>query len=327
MVGAVGKIHNNTRPLYIIGAYLSTRLKAREYHSLLETISLAILKIKSESTNPYVILAGDFNKKDVDEALGDYPDMEVVNTTATRRGAVLDLCATNFADEMESYSNLPPLESEDGTQSDHNFLAFKFRLSHVHDFRWVKIKSRKITEQAVKDFGDELSALNWADVLPETFDIHGTTAAFHETLVELTSIYFPTCTLKFRSTDNPWIDEATRKAIGRRVDFFEKEGRSVNWKEMKKITNNMIKRRKKKYYDAEVQKLRQEGSYRIPYKVLKNISDTERAKTWSVEDLSNGRTEEKLAEDLAVYFSKISQEFSPLQGEPPTTYDLSLIHI
>ena len=77
---------NNTRPLYVIAAYISTRLKAEKYHEFLEIINATILKIKTETSEPHIILAGDFNRRDISEVIGDYVDVEVVTTAATRGG-------------------------------------------------------------------------------------------------------------------------------------------------------------------------------------------------------------------------------------------------
>ena len=100
IVAATGKFPNNTRPFYIIGVYISTRLRANSFHDLLSCLSDIILKIKTEVSSPYIVLAGDFNNKKIDEAIGDYPDMTIVMSGATRGNAVLDEVATSFTSEL-----------------------------------------------------------------------------------------------------------------------------------------------------------------------------------------------------------------------------------
>ena len=80
---------------------------------------------------------------------------------------------------------------------------------------------------------------------------------------------------------------------------------------LKKVTESMIRNRKKKYYDREVEKLSQQGAHQIPYKTLKNIADTERPPVWSAENLSAHKPTKEVAEDDAAFFSSISQEFLP----------------
>ena len=92
ILAATGKIPNNTRPFFILGVYISTKLKAEKYHELLGLLSDLILKIKTEHTAPYIILGGDFNRTDIQETIGDYADMEVVATSATR-GRLCWTCA------------------------------------------------------------------------------------------------------------------------------------------------------------------------------------------------------------------------------------------
>ena len=122
IVCAKGKIANNTGPLFVFAVYLSTSLKASQYHEFLEIISQAILKVKSEAKYPYLILAGDFDRSDISEAIGDYTDMKVIQSGATRGQATLDLAATNFTEEILFSEVLDQLESSAGTLSDHRIV-------------------------------------------------------------------------------------------------------------------------------------------------------------------------------------------------------------
>ena len=87
----------------------------------------------------------------------------------------------------------------------------------------------------------------------------------------------------------------------------------------------MIRSRKRKYYEREVQKLSEEGAHQIPYKTLKNMADTERPPAWSMEHMGPQKPLESLAEEAAAFFSSISQEFTPLdRSAVPLTYDVPL---
>ena len=178
--------------------------------------------------------------------------------------------------------------------------------------------------QAEEDFSRELAGLDWNTHLPSVFDVGKTTAAFHEILSSLTAKHFPVTWHKVHSTDDPLIDAETRAMIKKRRDLFSRtQKRCHRWKKLKKTTKTMIRNRKKKFYDKEIEKLSQEGSHQIPYKLLKNIADTERPPAWSVKELAEGRSDSELAEHAADYFSSISQEFPPLDlTSIPTSYDL-----
>ena len=56
IVCARGKLHNNTRPFFVIGVYISTKYKASQYHECLSLISDAVLKIKTEVKEAYIMI-------------------------------------------------------------------------------------------------------------------------------------------------------------------------------------------------------------------------------------------------------------------------------
>ena len=145
IVCAKGKIHGNTRPIFVIGLYLPPKQKADLYHDCLECVANLLLRIKTVFTNPYILVAGDINKRDIDEAIGDFPEIATIITGATRGGAVLDVSACSFHKELVSVHNYGPLESTCGSYSDHRFVTFNFKLRHIHEFKWIRYKSRKIT--------------------------------------------------------------------------------------------------------------------------------------------------------------------------------------
>lgn len=70
IICARAKLTGVSRPIFVIGTYPSPKLKAEQYHESLSLVSEALLKIKSETNNPYLIVMGDFNGKDIQEAIG-----------------------------------------------------------------------------------------------------------------------------------------------------------------------------------------------------------------------------------------------------------------
>ena len=149
--------------------------------------------------------------------------------------------------------------------------------------------------------------------MPSTFDIDKSAAAFHSTIEEMTDRHSPVTRHRVRSTDDPWIDAPTREMIRKRQRLFARtQKRCKRWKSLKVITKNMIRNRKKKFYDKEVAKLKSKGSHAIPYQALKNIADTERPPTWNICHLAAGHSDEALADEAADFFTSISQEFAPL---------------
>ena len=85
----------------------------------------------------YIVLAGDFNNKNIDEAIGDYADITVTTSGATRASATLDLTVTSFNFELIGVSSRGPLDTKDGRKSDHDFISYDYSLTHRHEFKWI----------------------------------------------------------------------------------------------------------------------------------------------------------------------------------------------
>ena len=310
-----GKFINNTRPVFVLGVYIPPKMKAEETRECLELLSGALLKIKSEARNPYIFLGGDFNHADITEVTGDYVDMKVTNSGPTRQGAFLDRLATNVDDEMVEVRNNPPLMTPEGQESDHRLVTYKCKLKHSHDFKWVTYTYRQIDDAREAEFDKGLEKIDWSEHIKDNMNLDQRTQTMHDVLMGLVNRCFPIRSNKVRSTDDPWIDEATRKAIQRRKQVYYDFQRAGDWKELKATTADMIKRRKTRYYEREVNRLAEKGSHTIPFKALKNISEKEKAPVWTVRSIRPDMEPAEQAEDLADFFAKISNEHPPLDKE------------
>ena len=203
-----GRLPNNTRPIFIFAVYVPPKIKSDKCKELMECISEAVLKIKTLSRNPYIVIGGDFNRRGLDDAIGDYADLRILQTDATRLSPTLDVCVTNFGDELVALHNHPPLETSDGLScSDHNFFTFRHRLQHWHQFEWIWYKSRIITNETEEAFKADFQRIVW-----DHNDLSNEERAvdLHRKLFDLAEKYFPLTWKKKRSTDDPWIDDETR---------------------------------------------------------------------------------------------------------------------
>ena len=62
IVAAKGKLVDNKRPVFVVGAYAQPAMKKDKRDSLMETITSLITKVKSELRNPILIITGDFKQ-------------------------------------------------------------------------------------------------------------------------------------------------------------------------------------------------------------------------------------------------------------------------
>ena len=113
------------------------------------------------------------------------------------------------------------------------------------------------------------------------------------------------------------MDKKTKEMLETRKRFFiEEGGRTAAWKEEKKRTNEVVRKRKRGYLDIQREKLLSSEASRNFYRQVKNFGVAEKPKLFDVRDLMpEGQTDEETAESLAVYFNRISDEFEPLQPE------------
>lgn len=165
IICARGKLRDNSRPIFIIAVYLSTKLKAEQYHECLELIFDAILRIKSENNSPYLLVLVDFNNKDIGEAIGDYGDFSVYVTRPTRGNKVLDIAASSFNSEIHNATVMSPLLSEEGTASDHGVIVYTAFLKHRHCFEWIRYSRRKMTPAGRSEFDKCMRGTDWDAIL------------------------------------------------------------------------------------------------------------------------------------------------------------------
>ena len=290
------------------------------YHEFLACVSDVILKIKTDVKNPYTILAGDVNKKRIDEAIGDYPDMTVITTGATRGNAVLDEVATSFSQELVGVEAHDPVKTPDGCRSDHVTTTYKFHLAHSHKFKCIRYSARHVTEEGLIKQEQRVRETDWEAVVGKA-DVHTIAESLHRQIMAIRHECFPLRHYKNKLTNDPWIDEATLKMIERRQGVFFREGWSVKWKDIKAKTKYMISERKRKYFEKETRKLTEEGAHRTVWKALKNLFDAERTPAWCMDQLFPGEDVETMAERLADYFAAVLNEYDPVNpASVPVTY-------
>ena len=313
------KLANNTRPLYVIGAYLSTRLSAAKGAELLALINEGIHKIKSENANPYIIVAGDFNRWGVEKSYEDFEDLERLATGPTRGTATLDHIATNFNECSRHAVVLPPLVNDENERtSDHGIILAEFELKHVHEFRKYVFWTRNMRN--LKDCIHEINTTSWE--LPEIGpDPDEYVETFHRKLLQIMDRHIPLKKRTKKSTDVPWFNGGIGKKMKQGREVYMREGRSRNWKEIRAASNDMLSRARESFYDRNVKKMSTRNN--VAYNAVKKLRQVDAQQPWQPADLRPGSTVEEVGEEMANFYAKISQEFQPLEkNDTPTTHTI-----
>lgn len=167
IVAARGKIRNNTRPFFVIGVYVSTRLKTKKVNDLIDTLLEAIVRVKTDAKNPYIVIGGDFNNADISPILSSFPDLAVSSSTPTRGMSLLDIALTSFDNEIRLRDTRAPLINlENGCSSDHDFVWIGANLQHRHEFTWVEKRYRRIKPVKVQEAIPKINEIVWENELP-----------------------------------------------------------------------------------------------------------------------------------------------------------------
>ena len=179
-----------------------------------------------------------------------------------------------------------------------------------------------MTTKNLDKFRTAMCAIDWSKEIGELTCPTAITQCLHDIVNKATDECLPWRDGKVRSTDDPWITDEIRRAIRRRRRRYNKWHRAKKWKDVKIETDTLIKEAKRAFYNGAVNKLKEIGSSQLPYKVLKELAIPDRPAPWSINATRPGLDDLNLAEELADYFVKITDEFTPLEpGRHPITYD------
>ena len=110
---------------------------------------------------------------------------------------------------------------------------------------------------------------------------------------------------------------------GRRV--FKVEGRSGDWRRLKRLTDEMIKRRREQYFAVQKTIILADDGSRVFFKNVRQYKSADKPTVFDVRSLCPGEEDLAVAEKLADYFNAISLEFKALEpGDVPLTYPQNL---
>ena len=322
IITATGKIKNVKRPLFIACMYIPPKSRASSYHAALRHLSEVVHQAKKNTKDPYIIIGGDFNMYDLDECVGQFPDVEHIITGPTCGANELDRVATNG--NVVGTKIRQPLEDDSGRRkSDHSVIHVNLDLQEPHKFRKRSFKFRKRTPEGDVQFEKMIIETDWTKIFENSSDDPTELVdRFNTSIERINNVCYPWCTKTYKSTDAPWMTPALQKKIRNRKRNYGRGGRSSGWKVRKKSTQIAVRNAKKKFLDKQKESLKLGGSQRLPFSAVKYLKSKEMPKRWSVNDLEPDMTDADLSNALAEYFNKISSEHRPLnEDDVVTTYD------
>ena len=78
IVCAVGKLTGTTKKTVVIAVYLPPNQTKKVTQDIIGVLADGVLKIKTELEDPYIIIAGDLNNRDLSSAFSEYVDIKLL---------------------------------------------------------------------------------------------------------------------------------------------------------------------------------------------------------------------------------------------------------
>ena len=177
-----------------------------------------------------------------------------------------------------------------------------------------------VTEEAKEKFVRFFTYIDWEKTLGGMTCPSQAAGILHKKIEKLNDLCFPWKDRKIRSTDKPWITDNIRRKIRSRMRCYKKHRRGPRWQLKKKETDHDIEKKREEYFIAEIKKLK--GKADMPFKALRHVTNAETNNSWNIRALCPGRTDVDIAEDLASFFCRIADEFTPINiASLPTTFE------
>ena len=313
IICATGKVGKIDRKFVIFVVYVPPLIKTTRFNALKESLAAEITAAKADVKDPVFVIAGDFNHKDISDAVDLVEHMTLIPTGPTRGANTIDLIYTNVPGCVRECMTLPPLEAANGAMSDHRCVYVKAQFQSTRNFRW-EVKMRRLRDQRRENaFADDLRNWNWEN-LEENNDVDKMWCEVEGVIADLTNKHFPLVRVRKRSNESPWITRGIRRLWKKKIRIYKKEGRSQAWWDTDAILQAKIESSRNEF----VEKILEEGNGgKSFYAATKRLAKAAVVPQWSVKDLFIGRESEEICREVLDYFGNIASDPLPPMGDVP----------
>ena len=168
-----------------------------------------ILAENQKYEDPYIIVGGDFNRRDHTRATLDHPDLKPVETKPTRGQLVLDIISTNMKDMVVDKGTADPIENQAEIATGHRTVFMTLRMPRVPSYNVTEFTYYHYTEAGNKAFGEWLSKQNWTGIL-DTNDVNQQVEKLHGLFQEATEASYQKKMRHKKSSEPTWMTEGMR---------------------------------------------------------------------------------------------------------------------
>ena len=90
VIAALGTLPGHTRKVLVLGCYIPPGYNASRGNGCLDFIENLIIGFKRKYTNPYIVVAGDFNQWKINDVMVNFPDITEADVGPTRGDRSID---------------------------------------------------------------------------------------------------------------------------------------------------------------------------------------------------------------------------------------------
>ena len=306
IVCVTGRVAKIERKFAIFTVYIPPQSRVGVMDDLVDSLLNEIAHIKTSSADPIIVVAGDFNRRDISGPLRDAAGLHEVATAPTRGTNKLDVVFSNLGADVNDTSVLPPLQAVSGAESDHKCVYIQAQLPAVKNFKWeVKLRRERNLDRELA-FARDLEA--WESSCLDDLDVDGMAETLERKIGELTELHFPLRRLRRRSNEDPWITRRIRRLWKRKLRLYRRNGRCQRWWATDLELQLSIEEAK----EAFVGRLLADGNGgRSFYAAARKLSSAASRPDWKVTDLFPGADHAEVGKQVLDYFGKISCSSTP----------------
>ena len=292
--------------------------KSRKKTKLVEHISVNYFKLKSVHPKAAFICGGDKNDLNIKHLLDISPSFRQIVSKATHKHSVIDVIVTDighlYNEPVTRPALLPDIEGH-GVPSDHKIVfSTPVTDSSTASKRSCLIKtSRPLTTEAKKCLAKWIQYESWSSVL-ECQSSSTMTATFTSLVHLKIGENVPLKTFKINNLDNDFTTPAIILIKRKKLREYTKHGNSKLYKILKKQVKTTIKSEGEKFISKQMELAGEKGNKWIRHtsSLCARPGDVSSKSFILPDHLERGLTELESAEEIADFFSKISQEYNPL---------------
>ena len=292
---------------------------SRKKSSLIEHLTTTVNKLKIVHPNANFIIAGDKNDLNENKILSICPSFKQLVLQPTRKKKILTIVVSDLHTLYQEPRIVPPVpvdQGASGSPSDHQgVLVLPVDSASVPSHKTKKMLTiRPIRDSSLQNFGREFASTDWK-FLDTGFSSTELVSLFQQHCTTLVDQHFPQKTVKTSSHDSPFFNERLRLLRRQRQREYRRSGKSEKYLKIKKQFEDAYGKAAHEYKNKLVSEVK-DGKRGSAYKAIRRLG--ENSSTDSSFDIpahveANLSVEES-AELLADYFSKISQEFTPINA-------------